>query len=84
MNKEEKEHTIKQIENMIYLTNQQIKLVMRSKKNNGEIRKEELKSIIEHEAIRITNRLNLDNSISKIKDKSYQFSSKKLLVILLF
>lgn len=78
MNKEEKKHTIKQIENMIYLTNQQIKLVMRSKKNNGEIRKEELKSIIEHEAIRITNRLNLDNSISKIEDKSYQFSSKKI------
>lgn len=78
MNKKEKEHTISQIENMIYLTNQQIKLVMQSKKNNGEIRREELKTIIKVEANRITKALELNFSKRIIENPFYQFTSQKI------
>lgn len=72
LQKKEKENTIKQIENTLYLINQQLIQASISIKNNGSSRREELKSIMELETNKIY------KTIMNNKDFSYLIESKDL------
>ena len=77
MKEKEKEHMETHIENVIYLTTQQIKLAEKAIKNSGKRKIDGLKSIMEREANRIfTNMINTTNFTLNSNENT--FSSKKI------
>lgn len=77
MKEKEKKHMETHIENVIYLTTQQIKLAEKAIKNSGKRKIDGLKSIMEREANRIfTNMINTTNFTLNSNENT--FSSKKI------
>lgn len=79
MEEKEKNHTINQIENIIYLTNQQILLIASTLRNNDEIRVEEFKSIVKLETKSIVKKIEQLSSLKNIQDNIFNFSSDKII-----
>jgi len=77
MKEKEKEHMETHIENVIYLTTQQIKLAEKAIKNSGRRKIDGLKSIMELEANRISANLNSMDHLS-ISTNESSFHSKKI------
>lgn len=65
MQKEQEKYAKKQIDNMIYLTTQQLKLATKALREQSESKREYKKSIIESKVENIENKLHIDKVLTK-------------------
>ncbi|RXJ77783.1 histidine kinase dimerization/phosphoacceptor domain -containing protein [Arcobacter sp. F2176] len=77
MQNEQKNHISDEIENIIYLTTQQLILAEKAIKNNGIIKRDKLKSIMELEANKIYNKINKTNNIKDFSAIKYKTNNKE-------
>ncbi|WP_164970024.1 histidine kinase dimerization/phosphoacceptor domain -containing protein [Arcobacter sp. CECT 8983] len=77
MQNEQKKQILNEIENIIYLTTQQVILAEKAIKNNGIIKRDKLKSIMELEANKIYNNINRLSDIEKLSAITYKTNNKE-------
>lgn len=77
MQNEQKKYILNEIENITYLTTQQVILAEKAIKNNGIIKRDKLKSIMELEANKIYNQINKINNIKDLSVIKYKTNNKE-------